>query len=92
MSAKGIINIDDYRDGGGPVVPCPRCQEPIPSASTRCPGCGVFFRGRAEDSAPGSVAYPATNRVKRICILILIAAVVAILLACLPVAIRSCAG
>lgn len=54
MSDNKIVDFTQYRSGSGALVPCRRCLAPIPADSTTCSRCGLHFRGRAADFAPGA--------------------------------------
>jgi hypothetical protein len=49
-----LLNFEEHRrrrQADADVVPCARCKTRIPALSTRCPECGVYFSGAAEDFA-----------------------------------------
>jgi len=46
-----ILNFEEHRrrrDENPSVVPCARCGKSIVATATRCPECGVHFRGEAQ--------------------------------------------
>ncbi len=50
------FKLSEYRRGTGSRVACPKCNAAIPAETTRCPYCGVHFRGAAHTFAPDAEA------------------------------------
>jgi hypothetical protein len=54
--SDGPLNFEEHRrrrDENASTVRCARCREWIVATATKCPECGVHFRGEAQDFAPG---------------------------------------
>jgi uncharacterized C2H2 Zn-finger protein len=77
------LNLAAYRrqlEQDGSLVRCARCDRVIPATVTRCPECGVHFRGEAGDIAHAALRDRERQRKGRVAAVVAIVLVLVLLL------------
>lgn len=77
MADDDTIRLDDHRppdDGDSEKIPCAKCGQLIHMYTTRCPHCGIHFRGAAFEFEHPSEhdATPPSRTLHRLTMLLLI--------------------